>query len=139
MSSITAPTISHAIDHVHLYTKDRAATAAWYKEKLGFEQASDFAVWEDDPNGPLTISNREETIHLALFERSDPKPFSLAFGVTGAEYQNWKAHLKEVGISFVEKDHILSWSIYFNDPAGNQLEITTYDYAEVTQAQRTSV
>lgn len=28
-------------------------------------------------------------------------------------------------------DHDRSWSVYFSDPWGNLLEVTTYDYANV--------
>ncbi|XWN29918.1 MAG: hypothetical protein ROR55_20830 [Devosia sp.] len=28
-------------------------------------------------------------------------------------------------------DHQLAWSVYFADPDGNPIEITTYDYAHV--------
>jgi catechol 2,3-dioxygenase-like lactoylglutathione lyase family enzyme len=31
-------------------------------------------------------------------------------------------------------DHDVSWSIYFTDPYGNRLEITTYDYDEIGNA-----
>jgi catechol 2,3-dioxygenase-like lactoylglutathione lyase family enzyme len=30
-------------------------------------------------------------------------------------------------------DHDVAWSIYFRDPDGNHLELTTYDYAEVAK------
>ena len=36
-------------------------------------------------------------------------------------------------------DHGVSWSIYFVDPYGNRLEITTYDYDEVEKVHGSQV
>ena len=132
MSNMKIPTINGGIDHIHLYTKDRAATAKWYQETLGFEVAVEFSQWAKNSSGPLTIRNREDTIHLAIFEREVAKPFSIAFGVTAAEYIAWKEYMETASIAIRESDHALSWSIYFTDPAGNELEITSYDYAIIS-------
>lgn len=53
-------------------------------------------------------------LHLAF--RADRKNF------LAAQYE-----LKERGIKFEFQDHEISQSIYFHDPDGHELEITTYD------------
>ena len=40
-----------------------------------------------------------------------------------------QAELKRRGIQFEFQDHKISHSIYFDDPDGHHLEITTYDLA----------
>ena len=53
-------------------------------------------------------------LHLAF--RADRKNFLVAQG-----------ELKKRGIKFEFQDHEIANSIYFYDPDGHQLEITTYD------------
>ncbi|HZE58405.1 MAG TPA: VOC family protein [Chthoniobacterales bacterium] len=52
----------------------------------------------------------------------------LAFlAATKADFQSAQAELQSKGISFDFQDHGVSHSIYFVDPDGFPLEITTYD------------
>ena len=48
-----------------------------------------------------------------------------------ADRENFRAlaqqELKKRGIKFEFEDHEITHSIYFRDPDGHQLEITTYD------------
>jgi len=53
-------------------------------------------------------------LHLAF--RADRKNFLAA-----------QRELKERGIKFEFQDHEISHSIYFHDPDGHELEITTYE------------
>ncbi|MFK8013896.1 MAG: VOC family protein [Gammaproteobacteria bacterium] len=121
------PDLSGAIDHVHVYVTSRVAAADWYRDKLGFKVMEEFAFWATPEGGPLTIANASNTIHFALFRSVKPKPVSLAFGASRQEYVAWKAHLATVDISLRQSDHGLCHSMYFNDPFGNELEITTYE------------
>ena len=123
------PGFSGAIDHIHVYVPRRREAADWYRKHLGFSVMEQFAFWATDEGGPLTITDSQDAIHLALFHSEKPKPVSLAFGVNRDEYTAWKAHLVMVDIPYRESDHDLSHSIYFNDPYENQIEITTYDLA----------
>ncbi|MFK8030060.1 MAG: VOC family protein [Gammaproteobacteria bacterium] len=120
------PGFSGAIDHVHVYVTSRKAAADWYRDKLGFSVVEKFRFWAAE-NGPLTIADANNEIHFALFRSEQAKPVSLAFGSNREEYTSWKRHLNSVNIEFRESDHDLSHSIYFADPFGNQLEITTYE------------
>ena len=63
-----SPKLEH-IDHVHINVSNRAASEIWYRDYLGFVRDSAFEPWVTDK--PLTISNNEKSIHLALFERED--------------------------------------------------------------------
>ena len=78
--------------------------------------------------GPLTLENKLNNIHLALFEREDHEPSStIAFGADGKEFLVWKDHLEAQGLELGVTDHKLAYSLYFNDPDGNLYEITTYE------------
>jgi catechol-2,3-dioxygenase len=51
----------------------------------------------------------------------------LAFRADRRNFLAAQEELKRRGISFEFQDHDISHSIYFNDPDGHELEITTYD------------
>ena len=51
----------------------------------------------------------------------------LAFKVDRANFEQAQQELKARGIEFEFQDHMISHSIYFNDPDGHQIELTTYD------------
>lgn len=119
---------SGGIDHVHIYVKDREKAAQWYADILGFRVNVDYKFWADDPMGPLTIENPSGTIHLALFARHTDHRASLAFGANAAEYLTWTEYLTDQGLLARETDHDKAWSAYFEDPDGNQIEITSYDH-----------
>jgi len=101
----------------------------WYVSILGFEHVFP-GHWSGVP-----IFLRLGSTFIALFpqkegdqvERRDA--FShLAFrAATRGDFQSAQAELQSKGISFDFEDHGLSHSIYFVDPDGFPLEITTYD------------
>ena len=121
------------IDHVHIYTKNRSKARQWYAEVLGFKVVEKYLTWTTD-NGPLVMSNSEEAIHLAIFERANFAPSSIiAFGANGQQFLEWKKYLEDLELLESCKDHDYSWSLYFNDKDGNSHEITTEDYEYVKQ------
>jgi catechol-2,3-dioxygenase len=51
----------------------------------------------------------------------------VAWVTTPAGFEEAQSHLKNLGIQFRGPiDHDIAWSIYFTDPDGHPLEITTY-------------
>lgn len=134
------------IDHVHVEVRDRDAAADWYRRVLGLVRHEGSARWADDPMGPLILATRDAKPVLSLFAR-EFKPVSrdttIAFRVTGQQFRDFLGEL--AGHDLMHKsgrqltssdvvDHDLSWSLYFLDPDGNQLEVTTYDYESVRSA-----
>ena len=122
------------IDHVALAVTDIERTARWYIEVLGFEHLHK-GMW-----GGVPLFIGKGTTALALFPaRNDARPASskadhigmlhLAFRASREEFDAAQRELKARGIQFTFQDHEISESIYFDDPDGNQLEITTYDLA----------
>lgn len=116
------------IDHVALRCASPEQTMAWYVDTLGFERV--FAgQWSGRP-----LFLRLGSTYLALFPRQNASPPSggavshLAFrAASHADFEAAQAHLRARAIPFEFQDHEISHSVYFSDPDGFQLEITTYD------------
>lgn len=126
------------IDHVALSVRDVERSVEWYIDVLGFERRYE-GMWEGVP----TFVGKGTTA-LALFpvreteSRIAPRPASvtmlhLALRTDRANFLNAQNELKERGIKFNFQDHEISHSIYFRDPDGHELEITTYDLGESTR------
>jgi catechol 2,3-dioxygenase-like lactoylglutathione lyase family enzyme len=119
------------IDHVEMFVPDRYEAAKWYRQMLGLEIVSEFEFWADE-GGPLMIA--AGTTKLALFtgEPRGQHPTAgfhrVAFRVDGPGYVEL---CRRLGIPHEEADHTKSWSVYFSDPYGHLLEVTTYDYEYV--------
>lgn len=121
------------IDHVALRCASPEASMNWYVNTLGFEHA--FAgQWSGIP-----IFLRLGTTSLALFPQKENEPPSrngqawhLAFrAATYADFQSAQIDLQAHGVAFQFSDHEIAHSIYFTDPDGFLLEITTYDVPRV--------
>ena len=121
------------IDHVALSVRDVERSAQWYIDVLGFERrhegmwdgipvfigkgSTSIALFPDRSKEGSTSSSRGggvRILHLAL--RANRKNFLAA-----------QEELKRHGIKFEFQDHEISHSIYFQDPDGHKLEITTYE------------
>jgi catechol 2,3-dioxygenase-like lactoylglutathione lyase family enzyme len=117
------------IDHIALRCASPEAVKAWYIDTLGFEH-----VYADQWGG-IPIMLRLGSTLLALFpEKPNEKPaangraWHLAFrAATYADFRAAQSTLEARGVSFQFQDHEISHSIYFSDPDGFLLEITTYD------------
>ena len=130
------------IDHVAISVRDVEAAAKWYIDILGFERRHQ-GMWDGVP-----VFIGKGTTSLALFPtKSDERSTSLAAvalakAASGrdnvhmlhlalrANRRNFLAaqeELKRRDIKFEFQDHEISHSIYFQDPDGHRLEITTYE------------
>lgn len=134
------------IDHVELYVPDRREAAGWYEQALGLTVVAEYEGWAEDPRGPLMISSDRGRTMLALFdgepERERPAAGfrRVAFRVGAGEFVALRRHLENLPVfdesgdtlsGVTPVDHDGSFSVYFCDPWGHPLEVTTYDYAEV--------
>jgi catechol 2,3-dioxygenase-like lactoylglutathione lyase family enzyme len=117
------------IDHIAMGVRDIERSADWYIEILGFERLHQ-GMW----NGVPTFIGKGNT-GIALFPAThDAKPSAnreirmlhLAFRANRKNFLTAQQELKRRGIKFEFQDHEIAHSIYFRDPDGHQLEITTY-------------
>jgi len=129
------------IDHVALSVPDVERSAQWYIDVLGFERRFS-EMWEGTP-----VFIGKGTTSIALFpvrgsERSTScarggvRMLHLAFRANRNNFLAAQEELKQRGIRFEFEDHEISHSIYFSDPDGYKLEITTYDLKNVATPVR---
>jgi catechol 2,3-dioxygenase-like lactoylglutathione lyase family enzyme len=116
------------LDHVALAVQDLARSIAWYHDVLGLERRHQ-DVWGDVP----AMMCAGET-GVALFPSSAPperrnaaRMRHLAFHVDRANFLRAQSELRARSIPFTFQDHQISHSIYFNDPDGYEIELTTYE------------
>jgi catechol-2,3-dioxygenase len=120
------------LDHAALAVRDVERAANWYMEVLGFERRFP-GMWKGVP-----VFIGLGTTALALFPakeddanaRPDRAAIRILHLALRADRENFLAAQRDLtsrGIAFQFEDHEVSHSIYFRDPDGHQLEITTYD------------
>ena len=118
---------------------------------LGLSVLQDYEHWSEDPRGPLMISPAASGIgsaKLALFtgEPQGRRPTAgfhlVAFRVDGAGFLRFLEHVKSAPVygedgeevrSLAPRDHGQAFSVYFCDPWGHRLEVTTYEAAYVRE------
>lgn len=138
------------IDHVELFVPDRYEAAKWYAQALGLQVVPECETWAVE-GGPLMISSDGGSTKLALFE-GPPEAAGhraafrrVAFRVTGAGFAEFLARLPDLSLIDSRRqpvtkesvvDHQQAYSIYFNDPYGHELEVTTYDYDDTSASLR---
>lgn len=133
------------IDHVELFVPDRHEAARWYGKVLGLVVVPEYEHWAKDSQGPLMISSDGGSTKLALFRGTSQGPretagFHLvAFRVRAPSFIRFLERLPDLDLtdhrgrrvtSELVVDHERAFSIYFSDPFGHRLELTTYDYEE---------
>lgn len=133
------------IDHVELFVPDPYQAASWYQRVFGLEIMREMEHWAQ--RGPLMISSDGGSTKLALFRgKPAPAPETAAFrrlafrvdGITFVEFLDRveKLDLRDETGSRLETlrviDHQEAVSVYFQDPWGHRLELTTYEPERVT-------
>src|SRR6266568_4582011 len=120
------------IDHVALAVRDIERSANWYVEVLGFEQLHE-GMWDGVPtfigkgNTAIALFPTNSNSRSTSVTRRDVRMLHLAFRANRENFLDAQRELKKRGIKFEFSDHKISHSIYFRDPDGHQLEITTYE------------
>lgn len=118
---------TQGLDHVAIEVADLDASEAFYREVLGLERVHE--AW--DPPRVMAADGSG----MALFPRDEGEPgpqlsdtaLHIAFRVGRQDFDAARAELAERGIETEFSDHDLAHSIYFDDPDGHHLELTTYE------------
>ena len=117
------------IDHVALVVRDLQTSKRWYAEMFGFESL------ESSPTSPY-VGN--ESVKLALLQIAEGPTFAppvsqgarachFAFGADRSTFESFRARLDGLNVRYEELTHSDSQSIYFSDPDGYMIELTTYE------------
>jgi catechol 2,3-dioxygenase-like lactoylglutathione lyase family enzyme len=120
------------IDHVALSVRDVEHSVQWYIDVLGFERRYK-GMWEGIPtfigkgNTALALFPTRETENRMAPRRAAITMLHLALRADRANFLKAQKELEKRGIKFHFQDHEISHSIYFRDPDGHELEITTYE------------
>jgi catechol 2,3-dioxygenase len=110
--------------------RDPDSAARWYGEVLGLRELH---RWDPEPifigGGDACLALFQVATKAAAHATDDaaarPHWHRVAWHTDPAGFQAAQAHLTRLGIKFRGPiDHEIAWSIYFNDPDGNPLEIT---------------
>jgi catechol 2,3-dioxygenase-like lactoylglutathione lyase family enzyme len=119
------------LDHVALYVSDLARSEQWYTETLGLRRIH-AEVWGQQP--VMLVAGRSG---VALFQARSLAPATppstavpgtmshLAFHVAPSAFASWRAALAARKLDVEFQDHQVTQSLYFRDPDGHRLEITT--------------
>ena len=139
--------VGATLDHVELYVPDRSAAAAWYARVLGLQALASHAAWATE-QGPLMISADGGQTMIALFTGAPVRPHArrshprVAFRVDGTSFLRFVGCALEGPVhdasgapldALTPIDHRGAFSVYFSDPWGHQLEVTTYDWRHVAE------
>jgi catechol 2,3-dioxygenase-like lactoylglutathione lyase family enzyme len=112
------------LDHVSLNVSDRARSIDWYRETLGLEQ-------RNDPSGddePVFMGDFGSCIALFQAQVVSPERAEESTGMRHLcflvdDVHAWRGRLGELARF---EDHGNAHSLYFRDPDGHVVELTTY-------------
>jgi catechol 2,3-dioxygenase-like lactoylglutathione lyase family enzyme len=120
------------IDHVAMGVRDIERSAKWYIDVLGFERLHD-GVWDGVPtfvgkgNTGIALFPAKLDTKSTASDHRGLRMLHLAFRANRENFLAAQHELEKRGIKFEFQDHEISHSIYFRDPDGHALEITTYE------------
>lgn len=119
------------IDHVHIYVHDLDKAEHWYQQVLGFSRDETLLFWFSQ-GGPLVLKNNDAAISLFLRTHQSPG-HTVAFSLDASSFSQLLHVLVTQSIPYTVSDHRVWMSVYFSDPDGNQIELTSYQYKEARE------
>ncbi len=118
-----------ALDHIAVYVQDLQQSREWYRSVLGMEKRYQYKDTTGHGN-PLVVCSGDACI--VLFPAAPDAPRltfegHIAMRLTRASFEQAQAHLRQQNIDFNFVHYPRCDSIYFNDPTGYQIELSTYE------------
>ncbi len=121
------------VDHIAITVTDIDKSIAWYADVLGLKHVHK-EIWEGEPAFVVSENGSGLALFQADLTEKEIKPDEIrysvrhfAFRVDKENFEMAKDYLTSKDIKFRFEDHGVCYSIYFNDPDGHKLEITTYE------------
>jgi catechol 2,3-dioxygenase-like lactoylglutathione lyase family enzyme len=108
------------LDHVALNVSDRPRSIAWYRDVLGLElqrepKADDWPAFVGELGACLTLFQAPSALR------------HVCFAMSSGDFAAAREHLERQGVEARFEDHGSSHSLYFPDPDGHVIELTTYE------------
>ncbi|MEO1421974.1 MAG: VOC family protein, partial [Pseudomonadota bacterium] len=133
------------LDHIHLYALDRPAAVRWYADVLGL---TPYGPWrEEDPpdEHPVFLATASGTFCVSIFvgERPEGGDRTVAFHADGPAFIAFAQALPDPRIPAYNgapltadgrHDYGMAITLNMLDPAGNHVELVTYDTGMVREA-----
>lgn len=118
------------LDHVAIVATDSEVSKNWYIDVLGMECVFQ-GRWDNNPfflkKGDCYVAIFQAGKQSVTPERKGSRIDHFAFRMESREcYEAAKKELTTKGVTFEEADHDVAHSIYFDDPDGITVELTTY-------------
>lgn len=122
------------LDHTIVDVQDREETIRFYRDVLGFDYAGS--------TGRFEVIRINEHLSFDLVAKPDPEPRHFAFVMDRQRFEETFENLKVGGYTYGDGPsrmenmkgpgrstgtHGRTYSVYFRDPSGHQLEIITYE------------
>jgi catechol 2,3-dioxygenase-like lactoylglutathione lyase family enzyme len=123
----SVPIRTEGLDHIAIAVSDLDRAEAFYRDVLGLEWVHE----EWDP--PRVLASGGSGMALFPAGMHDdavvgaPGILHFAFRVDRDAFEAAQDELSERGIEFRFSDHGAAHSVYFSDPDGHQLKLTTYE------------
>lgn len=116
------------LDHVSINVADRARSIAWYTDVLGLPQLNE----PTDDDEPVFVGT--PGLQFGLFqaqvvsaEREQESTGMRHVALVVDDLAAARERLDARGVSYRPEDHGNALSVYFRDPEGNTIELTTYE------------
>jgi catechol 2,3-dioxygenase-like lactoylglutathione lyase family enzyme len=128
------------LDHVHLYVQDRPAAVAWYGRVLGLTL---YGKWreenpaDDHPVFLAPATGGAHVVSLFVGQRPEGGDRTVAFHAHASAFLGFAAGLPHEDVRGYDgtaltaarhNDYGMALAFNFLDPAGNHLELVTYEH-----------
>lgn len=120
------------LDHVALTVTDVDRSIEWYRDVLGLEHVHE----EEWGRHPAFLTSGSTGLALFPAKGAEPPPkghpdglamWHVAFRADRRNFDAARGELDSRSIRYNFSDHGLAHSVYFHDPDGHLVEITTYE------------
>ena len=112
------------LDHVAITVSDVHRSIEWYQDVLGFEKRH--PEWGTEP-AMMCVGDTCVALFEGAVKQDERRMRHIAFKASREAFAAAQEELAGRSIECEFMDHDTAHSIYFHDPDGHRLEITTYE------------